>query len=241
MKYFSDSVINPYIRRAGYRRLCEVGASFGEHTARLLEVDGVSLVVVDPCIDLDLTRLNGDRVSVRRGLSLEVLPTLGERFDCILLDGDHNWYTVYHELKAIDESDLLRPGGTIFLHDVGWPYGRRDMYYQPETVPAPFVQPHATKGMVPGRSELVETGGSNAGLYNAVHEGGPRNGVLTAVEDFVRERPGKYRLLVLTDQHGLGILQRRGGVGDALPWLRVWAAQAANRWGGRVRRVLGRS
>jgi hypothetical protein len=28
----------------------------------------------------------------------------------------------------------------IFFHDVGRPYGRRDMYYQPETVPPEFRQ-----------------------------------------------------------------------------------------------------
>jgi hypothetical protein len=225
MIYFADRVIKPYLSEAGYRRICEVGASFGENTRKLLEVEAVSLVVVDPCLDTDLTRLQGGRVSVRRGLSLDELAAMDGPFDCMLLDGDHNWYTVYNELRLIDERALLRPGGTVFLHDVGWPYGRRDMYYQPETIPPEFVQPHAARGIVAGRSELSDTGGINAERLNAAHEGGPRNGVLTAVEDFLRERPGKYRFLVVPEEHGLGVLHRRGSLRDALPWLRLYAAR----------------
>ncbi len=63
----------------------------------------------------------------------------------MFLDGDHNWYTVFHELRLIEEhcqrNERLFP--LVLLHDLGWPYGRRDLYYNPETIPAEYRQPYA--------------------------------------------------------------------------------------------------
>ncbi len=240
MKFFADTVINPYIRRAGYRRVCEIGASLGENSDKLLETESIHLTVIDPCIDTDLkTKLRGDqRVQICKGLSLEILFRTSEQFDCILIDGDHNWYTVYHELETIADRKLLREGGTIFLHDVGWPYGRRDMYYQPETIPAEFLQPYATRGIVQGVSELSEDSGINAGHFNAMHEGGPRNGVLTAVEDFLQAHRG-YLFLMLTEQNGLGVLYRKGDFRSRLPFARLWLRASRPRLVRGLRRVRG--
>ena len=98
-------------------------------------------------------------MTVNKGISLKVLPELHDAFDCILIDGDHNWYTVYHELKVISDRDLLKRGGMVFFHDVEWPYGRRDMYYQPETIPQEHRHNCAQKGIMWGQSELSEHGG----------------------------------------------------------------------------------
>ena len=59
--------------------------------------------------------------------------------------------------------------------------------------------------MVPGRSELVE-GGINAAYWNATREGGPRNGVLTAIEDFAAEHDEPCELVVVPGWHGLAVL-----------------------------------
>jgi predicted O-methyltransferase YrrM len=98
MKYFAAAVIQPYIRERGYRRLLEIGASYGVTTDALLELASITIDIVDPCLDADLTgKYRGDtRVRVHRGISLEILPAIEGSFDCILIDGDHNWYTVYH-------------------------------------------------------------------------------------------------------------------------------------------------
>jgi hypothetical protein len=195
MKYWTERVIKPYCRDFGYKSLCEIGASAGGATDILLGASEIRLAIVDPCLDTDLcAKYSGNKqVTVHKGLSLEMIPQLSEKFDCILIDGDHNWYTVFHELKAIEERQLLANGGTIFFHDVGWPYGRRDMYYQPATVPKEFVHPHAQKGMIRGRSELSATEGTNPGLYNAETEGGEKNGVLTAIEDFLAPSSQRIR------------------------------------------------
>ena len=226
MKYFASSIIHPYALERGYRRFCEVGASYGENTDRLLELHATHVTIVDPCLDTDLAQKYAGitAVNVEKGLSLDVLKGLRGEFDCILIDGDHNWYTVFNELRLIAANDLLRPGGTIFLHDVGHPYGRRDMYYQPATIPPEFLHPYAQKGIVRGQTLLSETGeGMNAIRDNAVHAGGPRNGVLTAVKDFAAQHPGEYWFVATFDQYGLGILYRRDGTlqGDWL-FARWW-------------------
>ena len=93
------------------------------------------------------------------------------------------------------------------LHDVAWPYGRRDLYYNPDTIPPEHRHPWRRAGIRRRQSELVDgNGGVNAELANAEHEGGPRNGVMTAVEDFVAEHDRPLRLVVLPIYFGLAIL-----------------------------------
>lgn len=214
MIFFADTVVKPYIASSGYRRVCEIGASLGLTTDKLLELDSVSVDIIDPCLDADLSKKyrNHERVRVHKGVSLDVLQRLSGPFDCILIDGDHNWYTVYNELRVIEERGLLKRGGTIFFHDVCWPYGRRDMYYQPELIPEEFIHPFRREGIVRGRSELSAASPFNSDLCNAVHEGGPRNGVLTAVEDFFNGRRGQYKFFHFEEEHGLGVLHRTEGM-----------------------------
>ncbi|HXX46254.1 MAG TPA: class I SAM-dependent methyltransferase [Candidatus Acidoferrales bacterium] len=212
----------PIIARRGWKYVCEIGASRGASTDCLLRtLPDVSITVIDTCRDLDLkTKYAGEpRVMVCEAESLAALPTLEGVFDSILIDGDHNWYTVYNELQIIRERSLLRRGGMIFFHDVSWPYGRRDMYYQPDSIPAEYRHAYARKGMVPGESALSEDAGFNSVLCNATHEGGPRNGVLTAIEDFLGEHRGEYQFFSLPEWFGLGILHARHSFADDLRFL----------------------
>lgn len=213
MQFFADSLVKPYIAENGHRDVCEIGASLGLNTDKMLELGAVKMTLIDPCVDAQLTsKYAGEpRVVFNKGLSLEVLPVMEETFDVFLLDGDHNWYTMYNELRVIHERKLLRAGGTIFLHDVNWPFERRDLYYDPDRIPAEFRQPYAQKGLVRGQSALAETGGAAAHLHHATHEGGPRNGVLTAVEDFLREHPGEYEFFRVNRENGLGVIRKTDG------------------------------
>lgn len=208
MHYFADDVIIPLLKSHGYRTLCEIGAQHGGNTDRLLAGGAGHITVIDPCVGTDLAAKyrQEPRVTVIRGRSLDVLPTLDKVFDAFLIDGDHNWYTVFNELRTIERRGLLRRGGLILLHDVAWPYGRRDLYYAPETIPAEFRRPYAKKGIVRGRSFLVETGGANGWLDNALEEGGPQNGVLTAIEDFLAGTEKTYHYFPIDQEHGLGLL-----------------------------------
>jgi len=211
MQQFVRHFIIPLARKRGWTSFCEIGASTGLSTDELLKLPIASYTIVDPCFDADLVlKYAGDaRVTVQKSNSLDALPNLAGAYDCIFMDGDHNWYTVINELRLIRQRNLLRMGGMIFFHDVGWPYGRRDMYYQPNTIPSEYRQEYECKGMIRGQSQLADHGGANPELCNAVREGGPRNGVLTAIEDFIAQHPSDYNFFRVKAQFGLGILQYR--------------------------------
>ncbi len=247
MRNFSRYFVAPLARREKWGSLCEIGSQYGTNVDQLLGLTLKNYTVIDPCFDCDLMdKYAADaRIRVLKCTSLEALTPGGQLpsgsvFDCIFIDGDHNWYTVFNELRLIDERALLRPGGYVFLHDVGWPYGRRDMYYQPDTIPGEFRRPFARKGMVRGQSALADDGGINPKFLNALEEGGPRNGVLTAVEDFLALHPGKYRFCRVRHQVGFGILQLRpdNGLADLSFYEMQAKALACNLLAYRVKQKL---
>jgi Macrocin-O-methyltransferase (TylF)/Glycosyl transferase family 2 len=213
MFQFWSDVVAPTIEAAGARRIAEVGALRGENTELMLERLGpdVELHVIDPLPDFDPeeheARFAG-RYVFHRDLSVNVLGELPP-MDVALIDGDHNWYTVRTELRLL--ADVSRAAGAplpvSILHDVCWPYGRRDLYYDPSTIPEQHRHPWRRAGIRRGQSELLAGGaGLNAELANAEHEGGPRNGVMTALEDFVADHDQPLRVVVLPINFGLAIV-----------------------------------
>lgn len=223
MSEFSDIIVEA-LDIAGAREICEIGAEYGGMSAILADhaaAQGGRLTSIDPCPKPEfLAWAEGlDHVRHIGRPSLEALDEVAQ-IDAWLIDGDHNWFTVYNELKRI-EAACRRDGKPLlaFLHDVGWPSGRRDMYYAPERIPAPFRHPHSAEGgALPGHPGLIaHRGFRGMGHFSwAVHEGGPRNGVLTAVEDFieeVREAGGGIAFAEIPAVFGLGIL-----FDTAAPW-----------------------
>jgi GT2 family glycosyltransferase/glycosyltransferase involved in cell wall biosynthesis len=213
MRVFWETVLEPLIELLDPKVVVEIGADLGANTDKLLgtTASGRVLHSIDPHPGFDvasLRRRHGEAFVFHAGFSLDVLPTIPGALDLVLIDGDHNWYTVVNELRLVDEH-ASKAGSTfpmVVLHDVGWPYGRRDLYYDPSTVPASHRQPCRKAGLILGQSELVEEGGLNPHLHHAIHEHGERNGVLTAVEDFLADTQQELELLTLPLWHGLGIL-----------------------------------
>lgn len=216
MHVFWKSVIEPLLKRVQPAVIVEVGCDEGACTQKLVDhcrVTRGDLHVIDPAPRLDPLLLKqwqsqkdfGFRF--HRRLSLEALPELS-RVDVALLDGDHNWHTVYHELQTL-EAMALNQGHLpplILLHDVDWPYGRRDLYYNPESIPEETRQPMARGGLHPQFNGQVAHMGLNAGAIQAEREGGERNGVLTAVEDYLQEAKISYERFTVPAFFGLGIL-----------------------------------
>jgi hypothetical protein len=95
------------------------------------------------------------------------------------------------------------------------------MYFQPETIPQKYRHSCAQKGIVEGQSELSDLTGVNPGLWHATHEGGARNGVLTAIEDFLREHKDEYKFFRVREDFGLGIMYRRKNSTDDFRFLTV--------------------
>ncbi|MGH8978121.1 MAG: TylF/MycF/NovP-related O-methyltransferase, partial [Acidimicrobiia bacterium] len=209
---FWEVAIAPILEAAGAKRVVEIGAARGETTVLMLERLGpdAELHVIDPVPEFDPAeheRQFPGRYIFHRDTSHNVLPQLGP-MDAALVDGDHNWYTVYHELKMLEagaqRSGVLLP--VTLMHDVGWPYGRRDLYYDPEDVPAEHRQPYRRAGMRPGHEHLMPSGGLNPTMFNAEMEGGPHNGVMTALDDFLSEYDRPVRTLVIPIYFGLAIV-----------------------------------
>ncbi len=207
MIYFWSSIVHPILRYMKPSTIIEVGCAQGLNTLNLLsyaQSHDSKLIAIDPAPQFDVTlvkQVYGQSFDLKEGYSLQVLPEI-ETADVVFLDGDHNWYTVYHELKLLEKLERFP---LVFLHDTEWPYARRDMYYFPESIPPSYRHPHARKGILPDINELVD-GGHNESVWNAAYENGPRNGVLTAVEDFLAETKLTLRLHRAHSQHGLSII-----------------------------------
>jgi hypothetical protein len=208
-------VIAPILAAAEPDLVIEVGVYRGAITKlalRTTQESGAAVHAIDPAPheDFDLEGLQqefGERLVFHRALSLEALPEI-RGADIVLIDGDHNWYTVYNELTAI--ARMAEEDGRFFpitlLHDVEFPYAYRDMYYSPETIPEEHRQPTGVGGIAIGRDELVEGGGLNAGMHNALAAGGPRNGVMSAVTDFLAEMAAPLQFKSVIGFFGLGVL-----------------------------------
>jgi SAM-dependent methyltransferase len=212
---FHYSDVRPEILARRRPVVLEIGVFQGSHTRLLLNACLYrfgTVICIDPAPTPEIERFL--RVhpcgKLIRATSLEALSSLAAEHaqaDVAIIDGDHNYYTVCCELQII--GSVLKPDGVIFLHDVGWPYARRDMYYEPSRIPPEHRHAFRRAGIVKGQSDLETDAGMNSDLYNAEHEGGPRNGVLTAVEDFVSAGPERWTLTVKDIGFGLAILRRK--------------------------------
>ncbi|HJQ29137.1 MAG TPA: class I SAM-dependent methyltransferase [Rubrobacter sp.] len=213
MQRFWETVIEPIFEAMQPKIIMEIGSDQGGNTENLLEFcrkSGSTLHVIDPAPGYDVSewqREHGEHLVFHKDLSLAALPSV-EHFDAVLIDGDHNWYTVFNELKTIERlcDERSREFPLVMLHDIGWPYGRRDLYYDPDSIPEEHRKPYEKKGMLPGVESLLDKGGLNQHLHNAVRENAPRSGVLTAVEDFMEESDLQLELTRLPGIHGLGVL-----------------------------------
>lgn len=210
---YNCELVMSVLEVAGGDSITEVGALDGDLTQLLLlwaERSGASVIAVDPSPHPHLERLARDHAAL--DLIREpshVALSRAPLSDTIILDGDHNYYTVSEELRIAAErsSEQERRLPLLLLHDVGWPHGRRDDYYLPEQIPAEHRHPIAAEGcLYPG-----EPGTRRGALpfhHPAAHEGGPRNGVLTAVEDFLSRREG-LQLAIAPTFFGMGVIWDR--------------------------------
>ena len=209
-----EELIGQCLEAAGARSLVEIGSETGAFTRRLLGFvrdRGGRLTTVEPLPTAELVELarSDDAFELIEGRSPAALADVGAP-DAWILDGDHNYWTVSRELDAaLDFADAARGAPLIFLHDVTWPCARRDFYYDPASIEADGLHAHSwTRGVEPGTRTTVDSGLRGDGAFAvACEEGGPRNGILTAIED-VMQRRGGLRLHVVPAVYGLGVLLR---------------------------------
>jgi hypothetical protein len=209
-------LIRPCLDAAGVTSIAEVGAFAGDLTRVLVDWAagaGASVMAIDPSPQPGLEALAQEHPELElvRETSLAALPTIPMP-DAIVIDGDHNYYTVSEELRLIGERAPAAELPLLLFHDVRWPHGRRDDYFDVEQIPAAARHPVAGdgEGIVPG--EAAARPGGLPYPRSAAIEGGAGNGVLTAVEDFVKARDG-VRLAVVPAFFGFGVAWH-----TAKPW-----------------------
>jgi len=164
--------------------------------------------LIDPFLDTyshEIKGGNSDEQEIITKSSLISLSQL-ENYDVVILNDEPNWFTVYNELKIIEKRFKNKKFPIIFLHNIGWPYARRDLYIEPNKIPNEYRQPYRKLGVDPKHSELKEEGGLNPNFYHAIHENGENNGVLTAIENFIAESESEFSLEIINVFQGLGIL-----------------------------------
>lgn len=216
MSAFSD-IILPAMEIAGAETICEIGVEFGGMSQLLAdhcESKGGQLISVDPEPKFEFVAWAAANAHVRHVPlpSAEAFQTLHD-IDAWVVDGDHNWYTVFYELTAM-EAISTRDGKPFlaFMHDVCWPCGRRDTYYAPDRIPEEYRQPFDYEhGIRPGDPySHYRSGFKGEGFFAfAKEEGGPRNGVKTAIEDFIDVQLQEGRTLAYAEVpavFGLGVL-----------------------------------
>ncbi|NBP00704.1 MAG: class I SAM-dependent methyltransferase [Proteobacteria bacterium] len=106
------------------------------------------------------------KISLYQDSSLNVLPALANdsnKFDVILLDGDHNYYTVSSELKHLDK--LLSDDGIAIVDDYHGRWADKDLWYSERD----------EYQDVSNVTKKVET---------------EKRGVKPAVDEFLEENPG---------------------------------------------------
>lgn len=206
---------------AEVRSILEIGAFQGELTADLLDwasSSGATIATIDPVPPdklLELAEAHPE-LELLQETSHETLRKLEALPHSIVIDGDHNYYTLSEELRLIGERAGDGHIPLLFFHDVCWPHARRDTYYAPERIPEDKHPPiGANVGLAPG-----EPGVHPLGLpypWAALNEGGPANGTVTAIEDFMEGSPG-LRFALVPAFFGLGVLWDEGA---------PWAAEVA--------------
>ena len=109
--------------------------------------------------------------------SLNILSDLNN-YDAIFINDDPNWYTVFNELNIIKQNNDDFP--LVFICHNIFPHKRRDSYKNPNIIPKDFINEYS-KNLEFSDISIKD------GFYHAINENTPKNGVLTAIEDFLSE------------------------------------------------------
>src|SRR5688572_7802728 len=128
MHPYWETITQPLLSVLGPKVVVEIGFEAGKRTRRLLEFckkNGATLHAIHPLPEFDVEAWQPGFASFfvfHRMTSLDALRRI-ERIHAAFIDGDHNWYTVFTELKLIKQRRLEQghPSPVVMLHDIRWP------------------------------------------------------------------------------------------------------------------------
>lgn len=100
---------------------------------RNFEFIGVDILLQESLVTIlnNIDYLEGQKVKLSQENSMEFLPKLsesGQKFDVILIDGDHNYHTVKNELRYLD--DISKSNTVVIIDDYHGRWSDKDMWYK---------------------------------------------------------------------------------------------------------------
>ena len=100
--------------------------------------------------------------------------------DAVFINDDANWYTVYMELNIIKKYFDSFP--LVFICNNKFPNKRRDSYSDPKIIPKEFLHEFVDEFPVYYNNDEIIISDNQ---FHACEENTDKNGVLTAIEDFL--------------------------------------------------------
>lgn len=187
----------------------EVGVETGQVSGDYAELGASRVFCVDPfpSDSMRAALAENDKLHLVEGFSPDVLADLPIA-DLYVIDGDHNYATVRGEVDWILAN---APDAVVVFHDLMWPCGRRDFYYQPTRLSEADRHADTTEGPTVWHDQVTPAGFIGAGAFTFASEaGGERNGVLTAVEDALdAAQHSSWQLEIIPAIFGVGVMMRR--------------------------------
>lgn len=209
------SLIQPLIDAVAPSSICEIGCDQGMTTRVLKDyckAHGCRLHAVDPVFEQ--SGPVDDVLHLHKCLSSEYLKNQPAS-EIYFLDGDHNYHTVDTELRLIHDNKPSGQPCIVFLHDVGWPWGLTDMYYDKNNIPEAWRKATAEGPLIslfedaePGRGLPMD------GLSVALDNDG-KAGVARAIQGFLIDHP-QWEYTSIPSIYGLGIMMCPGSDTDAV-------------------------
>ena len=208
LSLFREVFETVYAHRA-ISTVVEVGVETGQVSSVYTQLGASTVYCVDP-FPSDLTRETlaaDEKLQLVEGFSPDVLAELPVA-DLYVLDGDHNYATVRGEVDWVLQN--ARDAVVVF-HDLLWPSGRRDSYYQPTRLAEADRHPDTAEGPTIWHDGVSAAGFVGGDAFTFAREaGGERNGVLTAVEDALAAADDpSWELQIIPAVFGVGVLVRR--------------------------------
>lgn len=191
------------------KSVVEVGVESGQVSSIYTDLGAEKVYCIDPYPTTELreTLAKNPKLELVERPSPQVLGELPPA-DLYVLDGDHNYAVLHGELTYLLKHT---PDAVIALHDVLWPWSRRDLYYEPTLLEGDAKHTASMdQGPTIWHDELTPAGFVGHGIYSvAVEAGGERNGVLTAIEDAIAEADDEWLFVIVPAVFGMGVMVRK--------------------------------
>lgn len=217
--FFDLKIIPIFLSRFKVEKVVVIGLSnvniIEEVISFCIENDSL-LYAIDSEIDIeDFFVINNknkhsyENIKYFKDNAFNVLPNL-RNIDAIFINDDPNWYTVYSELNLIKKTNSNFP--LVFICNNKYPHKRRDSYSNLDNIPNEYKNECCNKLIIEyvDDNEMKYTEIED-GFCHAIHNNTPKNGVLTAIEDFLNENLS-LKILDINSLEGLSLIYKDSGV-----------------------------